>query len=298
MADIRGVDLNLLVALDALLRERSVTRAAERLSLSQPTVSGMLARLRGIFGDPLFVRTQRGLQPTPRALSLAAALQRLLADAAALVSPARFDPASARRTFVLSTTDYMQHAVAVPLAAALRRAAPGIRVDLRPLAIAELSGQLARGDVDLAITIPEFAAPDLTARRLYRERYVAAVGRRHPLRGARPSLESFCRFDHVVVSPAGGGFRGPVDDALARLGRRRNVAVSAPSFLVVPALLQATDLIAVLPERLLRGRSRELRIFAPPVEVPGFDVIAAWHARVHDDPAHRWLRDLVAAVAR
>lgn len=298
MADIRRIDLNLLVALDALLDTGSVTRAAERLAVTQPTVSGMLGRLRHLLGDPLFVRTQHGIRPTPRAESLAAPLKRFLAEAEALVASDTFEPASASRTFSLSTTDYMQYALMPPFMAALRKAAPGIRVALRPLAIADLAGQLMRGESDLALTIPEFAAPDLLSRPLYRERYVAAVRRNHPSKGRRLTLEEFCRLEHVVVSPAGGGFHGPVDDALAKLGRKRNVVLSVTSFVVVPQLLESTNLIAVLPERLLENRRWKLRTFPPPVDVLGFDVIAAWHDRTHRDPAHRWLREFLASAAQ
>jgi DNA-binding transcriptional LysR family regulator len=244
------------------------------------------------------VRTQRGILPTPRAEALARPLKRLLADAESLVAAPRFDPATARHTVTISTTDYMQHAVVVPCIAALRRKAPGIKVAVRPLAIAELTTQLARGEADLAVTLPEFAAPDLSSRLLYRERYVGVVGRQHPLRSARPSLAEFCRFDHVLVSPTGGGFKGPTDEALAALGRKRDVSVSVPGFLILPELLRADDLIAVVPERLLRGNERRLRAFPLPLRIPGFDVIAVWHARLHEDPAHQWLRELLAAVAR
>lgn len=297
MTDIRNIDLNLLVALDALLDTRSVTRAAERLSLTQPTVSGMLGRLRRLLNDPLFVRTQHGIRPTPRGESLSGPLKRLLSDAETLVSGDRFDPATAHRTFTLSTTDYMQYTVIVPLVAALRQEAPGVRIAVRPLAIAELSGQLMRGETDIAVTIPDFAAPELLSRPLYRERYVAAVRRDHPLGRKRPGLDDFCRFDHVLVSPTGGSFHGPVDQALAARGRQRNVVLSVPSFLLLPPLLQSSDLIAVVPQRLLDYQPPGLRTFAPPLDVPGFEVIAVWHARTHKDPAHRWLRDrLVAAV--
>lgn len=298
MADIRRLDLDLLVALDALLEERSVTRAAERLALTQSTVSGMLARLRGAFADPLFVRTGRGLQPTPRAEALAEPLKRLLADAEALVSPDRFEPATARGTVTLATTDYMLSAVVVPFLALLRREAPGLHVAVRPIAVAELPERLARGPLDLAVTTPELAGSDLASCLLYRERYVCAADADHPTAREGMSLEAFCRLGHVIVSPTGGGFRGPADEALAGLGLRREVAVSVPSFLAVPALLRASDLVALLPERLLRGPAAAgLRVFPPPVAVRGFDVIAVWHARVHRDPLNRWLRERLARAA-
>lgn len=287
------MDLNLLRALDALLAECNVTRAAERLALSQPAVSAMLRRLRAMLDDPLFVRGQHGLQPTPRALGLAAPLKQLLADAEALVAPRRFDPRTATLVFTIVALDYMQAAVIVPLIAALRRTAPGVRISVRPLPVADLSRQLARGEADIAITIPEFAAPDLISRRLYRERYVAVVRAGHPLRGT-PSAAAFSRYDQIVVSPTGGGFRGPVDDGLAVAGLARHVAVSLPNFLVIPAVLQASDLVAVVPERLVLGHGKALRTFPVPVAVPGIDVIATWHARTHTDPAHVWLRRMIA----
>lgn len=299
MADIRRLDLNLLAALDMLLEERSVTRAAERLSLTQPTVSGMLNRLRDLLGDPLFVRTQHGILPTPRAEALAGPLKRFLADAQSLVAAETFDPRSSECSFTLSTTDYMLHAVVVPLAAALHRAAPGIRLAARPLAVADLAGQLLRGETDLAITAPQFVgAPDLASRKLYGERYVAAVRKGHPLAKSKVTAAAFCRFDHILVSPTGGGFKGPVDDALARLKMKRRVALSVPSFLVVPDLLRTCNWIAVLPERLLRAHAQGLHVFDPPLAVPAFDVIAVWHKRFQDEPAHRWLRGLLAEVAR
>jgi len=299
MPDIRRIDLNLLVALDALLDERNVTRAAARLGYTQPTISGMLARLRDLFGDPLFVRTQRGVLPTPRAQALALPLKQLLADGRRLVERETFDPASARTTFTVSTNDYMQHALLVPFVQALRREARNVRLAIAPPVVEGLSDALARERIDLAVTIPEFAAPDLRSRLLYRERYVVAVRPRHPLarRGAM-SIETFCAFDHVLVSPTGGSFEGPTDRALARLGRRRTVRYSVPSFLLLPELLLSDDLIALVPSRLLRGAERKLAVLEPPVEVPGFNVIAVWHPRTDRDVAHRWLRDRLHETAK
>jgi DNA-binding transcriptional LysR family regulator len=297
MTDIRRIDLNLLAALDALLDERNVTRAAARLALTQPTVSGMLERLRDLFGDPLFVREQRGVLPTPYAESLAPRVKQLLADAGALLAREPFTPATASGTFSISVNDYMQSALMVPFAAELRRRAPGVRLALCPLAIEGLGQRLAKGDFDLAVTIPEFSWPDAHARLLYRERYVCAVRTRHPLKGRTASLEDFCRYDHVLVSPTGGAFEGPTDAALKKKRMRRRVALSVPSFLVLAELLQVDDLIAVVPERLVRSRTHGLRLFPPPIEVPGFDVIAVWHARAHQDPAHKWMRELLGAVA-
>jgi DNA-binding transcriptional LysR family regulator len=299
MINIRKIDLNLLVVLDALLDERNVTRAAARLGYTQPTISGMLTRLRDLFGDPLFVRTQRGLLATPRAQALANPLKQLLADSQFLVAREAFDPANVEMTFNISSNDYMQHAVLVPFVKMLRREAPQIKLAIAPPIIEGLSEALARGQIDLAVTIPEFAMPDLPSRLLYRERYVVAVRRQHPL--ARPkamTADGFCSYDHVLVSPTGGSFEGPTDRALARLRLRRKVRYSVPSFLLLPAILQTDDLVALVPSRLLREDDKRLAVLKPPVDVAGFDVIAVWHPRVDKDPAHRWLRDRLAATAK
>jgi DNA-binding transcriptional LysR family regulator len=299
MSNIRKIDLNLLAVLDALLDERNVTRAAARLGYTQPTISGMLRRLRDLFGDPLFVRTQRGLLPTPRAQALAVSLKQLLADSQRLVARDAFNPANSDVTFTVSSNDYMQHALLVPFVKALRSEAREIKLAIAPPIIEGLSDALARGQIDLAITIPEFAMSDLPSRLLYRERYVVAVRPQHPLaRRAAMTVESFCNYDHVLVSPTGGSFEGPTDRALARLRLRRKVRYSVPSFLLMPEILQTDDLVALVPSRLLRDSNKWLVVLKPPVEVPGFDVIAVWHPRVDKDIAHRWLRRRLAETAK
>ncbi len=298
MTNIRNIDLNLLVAFNALYDARNVTRAAERLALTQPTVSGMLTRLRDLFGDPLFVRTQHGVLPTPRADALSEPVKALLANVEALVTPDEFDPGSAEMIISVSANDYMQHALIVPFIECLRKQAPGIRLAIMPAYIAGLAERLARGTIDLAISIPEFANPSLPRSFLYTERYVCVARRDHPLKGKKLSLEAFCRFDHVMVSPTGGSFSGPTDDALAELGVSRRVSVSLPSFHVMLETIRTDDFLALVPERLLYGKMAGLKLFEPPVLVPHFDVIACWHRRVDADPAQRWIRGLLDSVAK
>ena len=299
MPNIRKTDLGLLIVLDALLDERNVTRAATRLGYTQPTISGMLARLRDVFGDPLFVRTQRGLLPTPRAQGLAVPLKQLLADSQRLIARDAFDPATSEVTFTISSNDYMQHALLAPFIRVLRSEARQIRLAFTPPIIEGLSDALARGQIDMAVTIPEFAMPDLPSRLLYREGYVVAVRPQHPLARLKTlSVKRFCSYDHVLVSPTGGSFEGPTDRALDRLQLRRRVCYSVSSFLVVSEILQMDDLVALVPSRLLRANHKRLVALKPPVEIPGFDVIAVWHPRVDKDIGHRWLRKRLAETAK
>jgi DNA-binding transcriptional LysR family regulator len=297
MTNIRNIDLNLLVVLDALLDERNVTRAARRLSYSQPAVSGMLRRLRDIFGDPLFVRTQRGLSPTPRALELAGPVKAALARIDDIFVPAGFEPGAADLVFTIAATDYAQYTVLAPLVERLRRAAPGVRLAIRPADAAAMAGQLESQQIDLAVTIPAMAPPNARSREILADRYVCAVRHDHPRVGDRLSLDEFCGFDQVLVAPGDNPFESPADAVLAGLGRRRRVVLSVPNFLILPRMLQAPDLLALIPERLAHAHAGQLKTLALPFELPGFSMIAAWHERTHRDPAHIWLRDLMVASA-
>jgi len=292
--DIRAVDLNLLVVLDVLLEERSVTRAAARLHLTQSTVSGMLARLRETLGDPLFVRTRHGLAPTARAEAMAGPLRGWLLEARALVASTDFDPARWDAAVSIGATDYTQHVLLPPLVRALRQRAPRLRLAVHALVFAELAEKLASGAFDLAVTAAGWAPPRLPWRLLCRERYVLAMSTRHPLAGRRRvTVAQFCAYDHVLVSPSGGAFAGPVDEMLARRGHRRRVRFSVPSFALVPDLLAGSDLLSVLPERLVAAR-RDIHTYRPPLAPKPVDMIAVWHPRLDGDPAHGWLRETLA----
>ena len=297
MSDIRNLDLNLLRAFSVLLAERNVSRTAKILHVTQPTVSGMLARLRVIFDDPLFVRTQRGLLPTPRAEELEPAILKLVSDAEELVKPNAFDPETSDATTIISVNDYMQSVLILPMLALLRQQAPKMRVGVRNLEIAELPAMLMRGEIDMAVTIPEFVDSTLCTQFLYREEYVAVVRDQHPIRTKQVSLKKFLSYDHVLVSPSDGSFSGPTDDVLKGLGVSRRVAISVPSFHVLAEVLQEDDFIAFMPKRLFARQSENLRIIKTPIDVPGFDVIAAWHTRTDSEPVHNWIRTKLLDVA-
>ena len=294
MKDITQLDLNLLKALDALLDECNVTRAASRLGVTQPAMSGMLTRLRENFGDPLFVRAKHGIVPTQRALELSAPLKQVISQIGALLQASDFDPLTANITFTIAATDYALRAVALPFLSALKQQAPHIRIALVPVDDKQVQLQLERGDIDLALLTPESTPPDLHAKNLFDEHYVCVLRQGHPAMQGRKQLtvSQLCELDHALVSYTGGGFRGVTDEALEKLGQQRQVSLSVKSFIILPEILRASDMVAILPSRLVAGMD-DLVVFDPPIEVPGFTKVAAWHERTHRDVAHRWLRELL-----
>jgi len=297
MSNIRHRDPNLLVAFDALYDERSVTRAAQRLSLTQSTVSGMLVRLREMFDDPLFVRAQRGILPTPRADALAPRIKALLRDLESMFVQPSFDPAQAKNTIRISASDYALTTMLVPAMRQLRKSAPGIHLAIRPYEIEDLDRKLRDGDIDLAITNREHAPPRMPTRDLFNDRYVGVMRSNHPLAGSKVTLSAFCRYDHVLVSPTTGSFEGLTDLELRRIGHRRNVVFSVPNFTVVMDLLESDDLIAMLPGRLLADRKRPLRVFEPPVSIAPIEAVAVWHPRTDKDTALQWFRNMLVNAA-
>ncbi|SNY66925.1 LysR family transcriptional regulator [Enterobacter sp. CC120223-11] len=296
-ADIKSLDLNLLRALDALLDERSVTRAAARLSLTQPAVSGMLTRLRDAFDDPLFVRAPHGMVPTLRAQALAAPIKQVLADIDTLLQPARFDPLTATMTWTIAATDYALKAVIVPFIAALEQRAPGIRVRVVAVEAEKLFAQAESGDIDVALLTPHSTPGELHGRALYEEEFVCLLRNAHPDAHEPLSLDRFCALEHVLVSWQGDSFRGITDDALAAIGRERRVGLSVSSFLVVPEVLAVSEMIAVVPRR-LASATEGFSLLAPPLPIPGFTKSMAWHERSHRDPAHQWLRALLLETSQ
>lgn len=298
MDNIRHIDLNLLVAFDALFDERSVTHAAGRLAVTQPTMSGMLQRLRRTFSDQLFVRTSHGILPTPRAESLAGPIKALLANARSLISAETFDPAAAETTIKLCGSDYLQHAAMTRFAEALRKLAPKIKVSISPRPATGVAELLARGEIDLCISAREAAIPDLPSRLLFRDRYICVARKKHPLKARRITVKQLCGFDHLLVDPSGRSPWGTVDTVLAGLGHQRRVAIAVPTFHVMFDILRSDDFIAFVPERLLRKHQSDFKVFETDMEIPTLDVVANWHPRVSGDAQHKWLRELLVNVTK
>ena len=296
MNNLRRLDLNLLVTLDVLLTEHNVTRAAERLNFSQPSVSVHLAKLRDIFGDPLLLPGPRGMRPTARAEALREPLRQALEALEQAVAPASpFEPARATNTWRVAATDYGESTIVLPALNSLRATAPGTRLAVLELVPPRIEKQAEQSEIDLAFHTTDGAPLGLRRRTLFTERYVLVGRAGHPRLKRKPTLAQFCALDHVIVSPDGGGFVGVTDDALKAAGASRRVALSVPHFLFVMTAVASTDLVAMLPERLMRGASA-LQAVEPPVEVPGYEMSMLWHERVHRDPAHQWLRDRIAAA--
>lgn len=295
MINLRKLDLNLLVTLDVLLAEHNVTRAAQRLNFSQPSVSVHLAKLRDIFGDPLLLPGPRGMQPTARAEALREPLREALESLERAVAPARpFIPAESSHTWRLAASDSSESSILLPAMAALRAAAPAMRLAVLDLQPSRVARQAEQGEIDLAFHTSEDSPSGLRRRTLFAERYVLAGRAGHPRLKRRPTLAQFCKLEHVIVSPDGGGFHAVTDDVLADAGLTRKVVLSVPHFLFMMSVLASTDLVAMLPSRLVRNTT-VLQVVEPPVDVPGYEMAMLWHERSHRDPAHQWLRETIAA---
>lgn len=294
-----AVDLNLLVALDALLTERSTTRAAARLRLTQPALSRALGRLRRLFDDPLLVRGPRGLVPTQRAVELADPVRRVLAEIERVVAHTpRFDPASAQRTFRLAMIDFAEMVLLPPLLTRLAREAPAVDVDVRALYTGAYEA-LEQGQLDGAVGVFVDTPPaGISRRKLFDERFVCVARAGHPALARPLTLERYAALDHVVIVPRGLKDRGFADEALAKHGLARRITLRVPHFLVAPHVVASTDLVITLSERVARRFATllPLVIVEPPLELPRFSVHLIWHERQQSDPANAWLREVLAQL--
>ena len=293
-----SVDLNLLVVLRALLSERHVTRAAARVGLSQSATSHALSRLRDLLGDPLLVRHGRALVLTPRAARLLPALERGLGELASAVGgEPEFEPGTARRTFVLGTSDYLQALIMGPLLRELAARAPGI--DLSVVVFPNLDELLESGAIDLALSVPDPMNRAASRQLLFDDEFVCMVRRDHPHIKRTLSLDRYLTQRHVVVAP-GGTPGSVVDSALAQRGLERRVALRVTNFLIAPVVVCQTDFVNTMPVRLARqlAKTYPLRLLPPPLELPRFEYLLLWHPRLEHDPAQRWLRQFVSTVSK
>ncbi|MDR0346738.1 MAG: LysR family transcriptional regulator [Nocardiopsaceae bacterium] len=298
--ELSGVDLNLLVALDALLAERSVTRAASRVGMSQPGMSNALARLRRQLRDPLLVREGMTLVPTPRAESL----RQPVGEALALIQQALgerpgFDPARDQASFAVSCSDYSLLMLIGPLVRRLAATAPGVTIRVLPRS-PDAVRLLRDGDADLVIEpveiMPEVALP---AQRLFTDRWLCCVWGGTSAVGDRMTLTDYLSLGHIVYSMGRGQPVALVDQHLAQARVPRRIEFTVETFLLAPFLLQGTDLVTLVLERAaphLR-RTADVRFLEPPLDLPPITEMLWWHPRHSADPAHRWIRDRIAEIA-
>ena len=295
-------DLQLLAALDVLVSEGHVSRAAEHLGLSQPAMSGMLARLRKTFDDPLLLRTAHGMVPTPRALEIANRSRALIEQAHALMAASRpFEPVKAERTFRIIATDYVLMVVLPAIQALLEAQAPGIGIDARPPNPKRVLELLGSGQIDLGIGYLPKPPKGLRTRLLFRETSVCIARRGHPTVRGKLTLAQYQAADHLRISPSGAGhYARMVEAALIDLRIRRSGELAVPNFLVAPAIVAKSNLLATVPQRVARSiaASLPLQVLEPPVPLPVLEVSLYWHERAHKDPLHRWMRNLVIEATR
>jgi LysR family transcriptional regulator, nod-box dependent transcriptional activator len=298
--DLTRVDLNLLVALDALLAERSVTRAANRVGLSQPGMSNTLTRLRKLLADPLLVREGLTLVPTPRAESLRLPIQEALTLIERVLDERPgFDPASDHATFTVSCSDYSLLMLIGPLVRRLAADAPGMTIQVLPRS-PDAVRLLRDGDVDLVIE-PVEIMPDvaLPSQRLFADRWLCCVWDGNSQVGDRMTMDAYLRLGHLVYSMGRGQPVSLVDQYLAHTNVPRRIEFTVETFLLAPFLLQGTDLVTLVPERAaphLR-RTAAVRFLEPPLDLPSITEMLWWHPRHGVDPAHTWIRVRIAEIA-
>ncbi len=293
-------DRNLLPIFIALMEERSVTRAAERLGMTQPALSNALARLRTTLQDQLFVRTRYGIQPTPIALALAP----VIADALARIDDAvlgqqDFDPAASERRLTIAPNGYAEFVLAPAIAARLGEVAPGIRLRLTPYGNDLIETGVTSGITALVLGRILDPPDNLVVQHLMDDGFACVVRAHHPTVGDNLSRERFAGLKHVNVLPP-GRLRAGLFEALDRQDLRRDVAVSVSSFLAVPEVIAVTDYCATLPRLICQRLADDprLRVVPAPVDLGTFPVEMAWHVRYRHDPAHRWLRSIIAEIAK
>ncbi|KWF30771.1 ABC transporter substrate-binding protein [Burkholderia pseudomultivorans] len=293
---IRDLDLNLLVVFDALLRERSVTRAAQDVGLTQGAMSHALNRLRAFFDDPLFVKTPDGMTPTPKGEQLGATISGIVAAIRQnVVAEARFDPLTAQRTFVLCMTDMGELVFLPPLIRRLRELAPHCTMRSVQVPLEQIEGMLASGEADLALGSIHAAPEGLFQQQLFMHSFVTLVSVRNRRVGKTLTRAQFETMPQIVVSLTGRA-SAAYDNAFDAYGVKRNIYLTTPHFLVVPHLIDAhPELIATVPLELgtVFSKLGTVRIVPPPVPLPPFALRQHWHSRFNADPANVWLRHLI-----
>ncbi|MES2973927.1 MAG: LysR family transcriptional regulator [Pseudomonadota bacterium] len=292
--DLSRIDLNLLVVFEAVVSEGSVSRAARRLHLSQSALSHSLARLRDAFGDPILVRNGRAMEVTPRALAALPEVRSLLVQVGRLFAHGgRFDPATADRSVHIGASDHASAQVLPALVARIRAEAPGIRLRVHHAGRFDAPDMLRSGRLDLALGVFNNLTADLGSQPLLSEPYMCAVSRS----GVAPvplTQKAYLEAEHINVLVQGDTL-GLIDEALARQGLARRIALTVPHFSTALALLADAPLVYTGPAGLFKGHPKNLRVFKPPIDLPQFRTQLAWSQRNENDEGLRWLRDCITS---
>lgn len=298
--NIADLDLKLLVAFEAMLNTRNVTAAADAVGMTQPAMSTALGKLRKVLNDPLFVRTSQGMEPTPYALELAEPIRSALhLLRQTLNRDKHFDAATSTRTFRIVMTDIGERVFLPTLLQRLSVVAPHVGVHTVQLPMKEMREALESGEMDLAVGF----IPDLTSgfyqQRLFNRSYVCIARADHPLIGTTLSLEEYLQASHAIVSSPGTG-HDVVERVLAEKGYRRRIALHVTHFLAIPLIVANTDLLVTIPTMLAESYlpAGNIKILEPPLKMPVYAIRQYWHERFHEDPANKWLRELVCALFR
>lgn len=300
--DFRQLDLNLLRVFDTVMAEGSLTRAADKLAITQPAVSNAMRRLRNALGDELLVRQGHGVQPTPRALTLWPVVRDALGNLQQSMAPEKFDPSTASTTLVLAMADATASMLVPYVVPLLEREAPGISLRIVPLTTRDPRGLLDAESADMAVGHFPAVLADLTARaqagtlvphehrRLYDGEYVAVMRKDHPLATLPLTLEHYCAAKHLLVSFSGRAY-GFIDEALAALGRERQIALTVNQYTTAARVATRSDLITVMPKHFvpITGMQHQLQVHPLPLDVPAVHVDALWHKRGPNRSAYEWL---------
>lgn len=296
------LDPRLLRAFLVLMAERSVSRAAVRLDMSQPAISHLLAKLRSVFDDPLLLRSRGGMTPTNRALELEGRVRDLLAGYEQLTKPvSQFEAATSTRRFVVTAPEYAEHLLMPNLLRHLRAQAPGVRVDVRAPDPDRAYELLESGEVDLRIAWLLTPMQSLRSLQLFQDRMVYVADKNHPQIHGRLTLPLFLGLPHVRTLGASVSTTNRViDEALDRTGRKLDLVFYLQNFLTIPATLSGTDAVAALPARLAARFAQQypLQLLEPPIRLPRIRYAAYWHERNQNDRGHRWLRQATQESAQ
>jgi len=290
-------DMELLAVFEEIYNTGSITRAAENLGMAQPTVSIALGKLRGHFGDPLFSRTPRGMEPTPHATEILADVR---AATAALHNALRykkeFEPARSEREFKICMTDISEIVLLPTLLNHLKQLAPAIRIDAIPIS-PDTPAQLSSGEVDLAVGFMPHLEAGFYQQKLFDQNFVCLVADDHPRIGATITRKAFLNEGHVLIKSSGTG-HSIVEKTMIGKGMERKIVLRVPSFLGVARIVAQTECIATVPERFgsAMAQQERVRMLAPPIRLPSFSVKQHWHERFHADPANQWLRRVMAEL--